>query len=194
MSDSNLHAIVLAGGASTRFGSPKQLIRLHGRPLLHTIVARASEIAGQSVSVVLGANASELSPLLRHSPASLVINRGWQEGIASSIRAAVARLPPSCEGALLVLIDQPAVTAADLQRLVAAWRRQPDAMAAAQFSSTVGAPAIFPRALFPALLELRGDRGAQLLLQRHPDRVVRVPIEGAALDVDTPEDLLQLGT
>ena len=60
---------------------------------MHTVVSRAVEVAGHSVTVVLGANAADLAPLLSHTPASIVINRDWSEGMASSIRAGVARLP-----------------------------------------------------------------------------------------------------
>lgn len=142
--------------------------------------------------VVLGARADELAPLLTHSPASVVINRDWREGISSSIRAGVARLPPSCTGVLLVLADQAAVTAEDLQRLASAWRRQTEYVAAAVYSGTLGVPAIFPRSRFRDLAELRGDIGARKLLHRDPDRLVRVAMDSAALDIDTPEDLLAL--
>lgn len=187
-----LHVIVLAAGASTRFGSPKQLVRVEGRPLLHTAVAHAVEIAGQAVTVVLGANAAELAPLLRHSPASVIINRDWSEGLGSSLRLGVSRLPSSCEGVLVMLADQPAVTADDLRRLVEPWRRQPDYVVAAFYDSTTGVPAIFPRSMFSSLTELRGDQGARALIHRNRDRVVRVPMAGAAIDIDTPEDLLKL--
>lgn len=187
-----LHAIVLAAGASTRFGSAKQLVRIAGRPMLHATVTRAVEVAGNAVIVVLGARAEELAPLLSHSPASIVINRDWREGLASSIRAGVARLPAACSGAMLLLADQAAVTAEDLRRLAGAWRRQTTYVAAAVYGSTVGVPAIFPRATFPDLLQLRGDQGARALIQRNPDRVVRVPMESAGVDIDTPEDLLAI--
>jgi molybdenum cofactor cytidylyltransferase len=190
----SLHAIVLAAGASTRFGSPKQLVRVDGRPLLHAAVARAVEVAGHAVSVVLGAHAADLAPLLRHSAASIVINRDWSEGMASSIRAGVSRLPGSCGGVMLVLADQAAVTAEDLRRLATNWRRQPNYIVAAQYGSTLGAPAIFPASSFRDLAELRGDRGAQSLFKRNPDRVVRVPMDSASIDIDTPEDLLRLET
>jgi molybdenum cofactor cytidylyltransferase len=189
-----LHAIVLAAGASSRFGSAKQLVRVGGRPLLHTAVARAADVAGTAVSVVLGARAAELTPLLTHSAASVVINRSWREGIASSIRAGVARLPPSCTAVLLLLVDQAAVTGEDLKRLVGAWRRQPEHIVAARYGTTTGVPAIFPRSSFSDLQALRGDMGARALLQRNPDRVVRVPMPSAALDIDTPEDLLKLSS
>jgi len=190
----SLHAIVLAAGASTRFGSPKQLVRVDGRPLLHAAVARAVEVAGHAVSVVLGAHAADLAPLLRHSAASIVINRDWSEGMASSIRAGISRLPGSCGGVMLVLADQAAVTAEDLRRLATNWRRQPQYIVAAQYGSTLGAPAIFPASSFRDLAELRGDRGAQSLFKRNPDRVVRVPMDSASIDIDTPEDLLRLET
>jgi len=189
-----LHAIVLAAGASSRFGSAKQLVRVAGRPLLHTAVARAAEVAGTAVIVVLGARAAELTPLLKHSQSSVVVNRDWREGLASSIRTGVARLPASCTAALLMLVDQAAVTAEDLKRLVSAWRRQPEYIAAARYGSTTGVPAIFPRSTFSELQSLRGDVGARVLLQRNPDRIVRVPIASAAIDIDTPEDLLKLGS
>jgi molybdenum cofactor cytidylyltransferase len=188
----SLHAIVLAGGASTRFGSAKQLVRIGDRPLLSLVAGRASEVVGQALLIVLGAKAAELTPLLKHSGGSTVVNRDWREGLASSIRTGVARLPPSCAGVMLVLADQACVTAEDLRRLAGAWRRQPLCIAAAQYGGTVGAPAIFPRHLFGELSDLRGDNGARVLLKRHPDSLVKVPMTSAAFDLDTPDDLLEL--
>jgi molybdenum cofactor cytidylyltransferase len=189
---SHVHVVVLAAGASTRFGATKQLVRVNGRPLMHTVVSRAVELAGHSVTVVLGANASELSPLLKHTPASIAVNRDWSEGIASSIRAGLAHVPTTADGVLIALADQAAVTIEDLRRLAGAWRRDPAGIAAAQYAGGVGVPAIFPRWCFRELNELRGDRGAQVLLQRHVDRLVRLQMPSAELDIDRPEDLLAL--
>ncbi len=192
--EEGLYAIVLAAGASTRFGSAKQLARIAGRPLLHTTVSRAVALTGSATFVVLGARAVELAPLLKHTPASIIINHHWREGIASSIRAGVERLPAACAAVMLVLADQVAVTTEDLRRLASAWRRQPEHIAAALYAGTVGVPAIVPRSRFGELAELRGDVGARRVLQRSPDRLVRVPMESAALDIDTPEDLLAIET
>jgi molybdenum cofactor cytidylyltransferase len=188
----SVHVVVLAAGASTRFGSPKQLVRVNGRPLLHLAVSRAVEVAGQAVTVVLGANAAALAPLLRHTPAAVVINRDWAEGMGSSVRVGISRVPAAADAALLMLADQPAVTAEDLRRLVATWRRQPQCLVAAHYAGTVGVPAIFPREDFTALCALRGDAGARALLKRGGDRLVRVALQSAAIDIDTPEDLLKL--
>ena len=187
-----LHVVVLSAGASTRFGSPKQLVRLHGRPLLHLAVSRAVEVAGQSVTVVLGANAAELAPLLRHTPAAVIVNRDWAEGLGSSVRAGILRVPATADAVLLMLADQPAVTAEDLRRLAGAWRRQPQYIVAAHYDGITGVPAIFPREDFRALAGLRGDAGARTLLKRGGERVIRVPLQAAAIDIDTPEDLLNL--
>src|SRR5581483_1584406 len=167
----SLHAVVLAAGGSSRFGSAKQLVRIGDRPLLSLIAGRTAEVVGHSLIVVLGAAAAELSPLLRHSAGSVVINRNWREGLASSIRAGVSRLPASAAGVMLVLADQACVTAEDLRRLAGVWRRQPQCLVAARYGATVGVPAIFPQYLFGELSELKGDTGARALIKRHADRV-----------------------
>jgi molybdenum cofactor cytidylyltransferase len=187
-----LHAAILAAGASTRFGSPKALVRLGGEPVLHRAVANASRIAGHSVTVVLGSHAQEIAPALRQRAVSIALNRGWEEGIASSIRVAVRTAPPGSPGLLLMLADQVAVTADDLKRLHAVWRRHPILIAAALHGGAPGLPAIFPQWAFAQLLSLRGDGDPRRVLRHSVDRVVRLPMPNAAVDLDTPEDLLTL--
>lgn len=127
--------------------------------------------------------------LLKHSPASVIVNRQWEEGLAASIRCGIAALPPACDAVLLLLADQVGVTGDDLKRLLSAWKGQDGVLAASLYSGTIGVPAIFPRWCFPELMALRGDHGARNLLLRHADRLVRVPMPNAALDLDTPEQL-----
>src|SRR5512137_782466 len=190
--DAGLHAAILAAGAGTRFGAPKQLVRLRGESVLHELVASAGSIAGQSVTVVLGAHAREITPALRQRAVSTVVNRGWEEGLASSVRAAVHSAPPGSGALLLMLADQVAVTADDLRRLHASWRRHPVLIAAALYEGAPGLPAIFPRWAFSDLLDLRGERDPRTVLRRNIDRVVRVPMSNAGIDLDTPDDLLQV--
>jgi molybdenum cofactor cytidylyltransferase len=187
-----VHAIVLAAGASSRFGSPKQLARINGQPLLQRVLSLAADQFGPAVTVVLGAHAAEISATLPSGSASIVINRAWQEGLASSIRAGVQHLPGACDGALMLLADQPLVGAEGLRRLVTAWRRAPRQIVASLYSGTTGVPAIFPRWCFEDLRALRGDQGARIVLRRHPDHLVRLEHPEAALDIDYPEDLLDV--
>lgn len=192
MTNDSLHVLVLAAGASVRLGQPKQLVRVGGRPALHSVVSQATAIAGHAVTVVIGAHAAELTHLLQHSGVSLIVNRNWEEGMASSIRFGIAALPPACDAVLIQLGDQVAVTADDLRRLVSAWRGEDSVIAAAMYRGTVGVPAIFPRWCFSELSQLRGDVGAKSILDRYRDRVARVAMPNAALDLDTAEDLARL--
>jgi molybdenum cofactor cytidylyltransferase len=187
-----LHILVLAAGASTRLGQPKQLVQLGGRPALHIVVSNAVAVAGSTVSVVVGANARDLTYMLAHSPVSIVVNRHWEEGIAASIRAGLAAAPPACEALMILLGDQVAVTADDLRRLQDAWKGEEGSIAASVYGRQVGVPAIFPRTFFSELAELRGDQGARAILERNAYRLLRVPVPNAAVDLDTPEDLAAL--
>jgi len=189
-----LHAIVLAAGASRRFGSPKQLVRVDGQSLLQRAIAHASGLLGSAVTVVLGAHAAEIAETLPPGNAGILINRNWQEGIASSIRTAVQRLPGACDGVMLMLADQPLVGSETLSRLITAWRRQPRQIVASRYGSVTGVPAIFPRWCFGDLAALRGDQGARIVLRRYADNVVRLAHPEAAVDIDYPEDLLDIPT
>lgn len=186
------HILVLAAGASSRLGQPKQLVKLAGRPALHIVVSNAVAVSGHAVTVVVGAHAREMTHLLAHSPASVIVNRHWEEGMASSLRFGVASLPPACQAVMVLLGDQVAVTADDLKRLVSAWQGEESMIAASVYDQRIGVPAIFPRLSFSELAELRGDEGARRVLERTNYRLVHVPMANAAIDLDTPEDLAAL--
>ncbi|MET0498320.1 MAG: nucleotidyltransferase family protein [Steroidobacteraceae bacterium] len=188
----DLHVLVLAAGASTRLGQPKQLVRLGGRPALHMVVSTAVAVAGPAVTVVVGAHARDLSYLLAQTASSVVVNRHWEEGMGSSLRVGVKSLPPGCEAVLVLLGDQVAVTSDDLKRLISGYYGQEGSVAAATYERHVGVPAIFPRSCFSDLAALRGDEGARAIIQRNQSRLVRVPMPNAAVDLDTPEDLAAL--
>jgi molybdenum cofactor cytidylyltransferase len=188
-----LHALVLAAGASRRFGAIKQLATVDGQPLLQRVLARAC-VAADRTWVVLGAHAAQLTPLVRQCAASVVINANWVEGIASSIRAGVHHLPKTCAGVMLLLGDQARIESEDLQRLARAWRAAPHSIVAASHGRVRGAPAIFPQRWFGALEQLRGDEGARALIARHGATVIAVEMPNAAFDLDTAEDLAELAT
>jgi len=186
------HILVLAAGASRRLGQPKQLVKIGGRPALHLVVSNAVAVAGYGVTVVLGSQARDMTRLLAHSPASVIINRHWEEGMASSLRFGISSLPPATDAVMILLGDQVAITADDLKRLCDAWKGEESVIAASVYEQRVGVPAIFPRVTFSELLELRGDQGARKVLERNSYRLVRVPMPNAAIDLDTPEDLARV--
>ena len=182
-------AVLLAAGGAVRMGRSKLLLAAEGRSL----VRRAAEAACASrcrpvVVVVLGADARALAGELAGLRVRPVINPLWRSGLASSIRMGIRSLPRSCEAAVLLLADQPRVGAAEIDRLICAWLRSGRPVAAASYGGTVGAPAVFERRLFPALLALRGDAGARQLLRGLGDRVEKVPLDEGAEDLDRWEE------
>jgi CTP:molybdopterin cytidylyltransferase MocA/xanthine/CO dehydrogenase XdhC/CoxF family maturation factor len=187
---STLHLMLLAAGSSSRFGSPKQLADIAGRPMLARALDTLLQLERRHpVAVVLGANAELLEPLVRDVPVTVAFNPDHASGMASSIRVGLAHAPPDARGVLIALADQVAVTTDDLRRLIARWEQQPERIVAAHYADTTGVPAIFPADLFPELSELQGDRGARAVLARYPGRVTGVAMPSAARDIDTSADL-----
>lgn len=174
-------AIVLAAGSSTRLGRPKQLLTLDSE----TLVARATRIAREAVGEVLVVIPTWGGGAGWPDDAPTVVNHHADEGVASSIRLGVG----ACDGdVLLVLCDQPRITAAHLRALVDA--NAP--IAATAYAGIVGVPAYFSRIYRSELLALRRDVGARRILEAHRDLVAAIPFEDAAIDIDTEEDARNL--
>lgn len=176
-------AVVLAAGASTRLGKPKQLVAIAGETLLERAVHTAREAGCSPVVVVLGARHIEILEHSKLGNAVPVINSEWMEGMASSIRLGVTTLGSVAgvvEGVLLLACDQPAATASHLRALMTSHE-----MIASAYAGRRGVPAYFPASAFAGLLELRGDRGARELLQTA--KAINLP--DGEVDVDTVEDL-----
>lgn len=191
-------AILLAAGASTRLGQPKQLLRLPafgGETLLDHAVALARASGAAPIFVVLGAHAEEISVECDLLDCILVHNEAWAEGMASSLRVGMAGVlehAPAASGAMVMVCDQPGLTAQHLRCLLDAHAADVNIISASRYTGRTGVPAIFPRALFPALLELQGDQGARALLQQTGTAVHAIDFSGGELDLDSPEDLARL--
>jgi CTP:molybdopterin cytidylyltransferase MocA len=180
----SIAAVVLAAGASTRLGEPKQLVVLGGETLLERAVRVAREAGCQPLVVVVGAEHVKMLGNSVMGDVVTVINDKWQEGMASSIRLGVRELEVAAkdaEGVLLMTCDQPAVTAKHLFHLTLLRAE----VKASRYAGKNGVPAFFPKKYFSKLTELKGDAGARELLAeaRYEE------LENGELDVDTVEDL-----
>jgi len=178
-------AVILAAGASTRLGEPKQLITIHGETLLARSIRIAQESGVDQVFAVLGANLEQLRPQAHIAP--IIENPLWQQGMATSVRAGVSAAS-AFDAILLLTCDQPAVTPFHLAQLLVA-SGEGKHIAASTYAERTGIPAIFPQKYFSDLLALEGDQGARNLLREHQHEVVKVVLENGELDLDTPESL-----
>jgi molybdenum cofactor cytidylyltransferase len=186
--DLGVAAIVLAAGASSRLGRMKQLLLFGGKPLVRHVVDAAAAAACSPVVVVVGAEAGSVREALAGSQALAVENPEWREGIASSLRRGINALPGQVDAAIVLLCDQPAVSPALLQSLVATQRYTGQAIVACRWDHAIGPPALFLRERFPALLALSGDVGARSILRGAGDGATLVDFPDGHFDVDTPAD------
>ena len=179
--------VVLAAGAGTRFGGRKQVAVLDGRPLLAHVVSvlQASPLAARVV--VLGADADDIAGEVDLSGVRAVRCPGWSEGQSASLRCGLDAVPDA-DAVVVLLGDQPWVSARAVAAVVAARVEGADAVRAS-YGGAPGHPVLLERSLFPALRALRGDVGARDVLC--DAAVADVPCDGLGdpRDVDTPADL-----
>jgi molybdenum cofactor cytidylyltransferase len=186
--DNNVYAILLAAGASSRLGSPKQLLNWHNRPLLAHSIGQAQAVLSERVIVVLGANSDAIQTAVDLSAVKIIANPDWQQGVASSIRAGVQALSDTATAALILLCDQPLINADHLQALLNVWQDNQHHIVASQYPNSVGVPALFPADYFPSLLALTGDKGAKALLTKFADKLLTISLPEAELDIDNSAD------
>jgi len=187
-----LDAVVLAAGFATRFGGGKLLAPYDGGVLLDGALRAAVAAPVRSVTLVTGAEAERVAAAARAFDREIRIVQAadFAEGLAASLRAGVASLPPDSAGVFVFLGDMPRVPAAVLRPLAAALSAGASA-AAPMFEGRRGNPVLIGRALFPELLRLTGDEGARRVLQGLGDRLalVEAPDDGVLFDVDEPHQL-----
>jgi molybdenum cofactor cytidylyltransferase len=190
--------VVLAAGGSSRMGQPKQLlpfgrgtlVQAAVRPFLQApSVGRVIVVVGYHAEAVLRAVAID-------ERVTIVENRGWREGMASSIRTAMRWVSPRTDAILLGLGDQPRVPVAVIERLCAGFRTARSSTQALipTFHGRRGHPVLLAGRLREALLHLDGDEGARGLIRSLTDGVQEVPVQspGVLLDCDTPEEYAAL--
>ena len=185
-----LGVFVMAAGASSRFGSPKQLASINGTPMLLHSVNRIQHTAITQKSCVLGANAEQVSAIL---PSDVKVYRSvnWQDGLSASLRVASTNLPDNCTHVLIALGDQIAISTTEYHQLIEHSIQNPNHIVCARYAGRNGVPAIFPVSYMPQLKSLSGDKGAGQLLNMSVE-VETLDFDSAAHDIDTPDDLLRV--
>ena len=188
--------IVLAAGASHRFGQNKLLIPLGGHAVLYHALQAALTAPLDPVILVLGYESDKaLQALkeLRGSPKLRVLkNSHWAQGRAESLKLGLAAVPAHAPGAVVFLGDMPLVTPALIARVVQAFLRA-HTLCFPIYRGLPGRPVAIPRELFGEFAQLCGDASGLPILQKYWERAIKIELtpdeEPTQWDIDTPEDL-----
>ncbi len=181
--------IVLAAGASERFGSPKQLLDWNGTPFIRVVVETAIQSGLNPVVVVTGASNTRVEEVLSGLPIKIAYNQSWQEGQASSIRVGITKaLEDKVGSALFLLCDQPQVDVNTIKKIIEKHRVTRSDIVAATVNGQRANPVLFDANTFKDLLHLEGNQGGRALFTRYPYQTISSDNDLLLLDVDTTTD------
>ncbi len=187
--------VILAAGASSRLGQPKQLLEFQGTTLIRHITQIAVSAVNKPVVVMLGAHCSLIHSQLAHLPVHVVYNPDWSQGMTSSLRKGLMALlyfSPDTEGVIFAVCDQPYITPDLFLEMIATGSKSEKPIVACQYDKVLGTPVLFKKEYFDELLALKDSEGARQLLQTHPESIEAVPFPLGNFDIDTMQDYTTL--
>lgn len=182
--------VILAAGASSRLGSPKQNMMYNGKTLLQHAIYTALQVT-DDVMVVLGANSEAIGKTIFDQSVQILHNSRWECGMSASLHKAIdhiQRHQPDVTHVLFMVCDQPLINDQHLLALKEAALTSYRGIVATNYRNTTGVPAIFSKKYFTDILDLSGDEGARKIIKDNADDVWAIPFERASIDVDTVED------
>lgn len=186
--------IILAAGEGSRMGRTKQLLPFRGRTMLECVVESALASSLHRVIVVLGHQADAIEPLLKERGVTIAMNPGYDKGQSSSLKAGLRALTEESEAALFLLGDQPLITTATIDLILAAYEASPSPIVQPVFAGRRGNPVLFSRETFARIEALNADSGARALFDGYAGRILTVPVSDPSIhfDIDTEEDYRRL--
>jgi len=190
-SKSKIGAVILAAGGSSRFQQPKQLIMFRSKSFVRRVIDATREAGCSPVVVVIGSDGERVVRELEGTNAISVENKGWQQGIGSSIRIGVQGLidhAPDIDAIVLLVCDQPEVNADTIRNLITLREQTNKSIVASSYADTLGVAALFDRSFFQELLSLANEAGAKSIILRNRQRVAEFDFPQGAVDIDTRED------
>lgn len=186
--------VILAAGEGTRMGRTKQLLPFRGKSILECVVDSALASSLHQIVVVLGHQADLLIPLLENRAVDTVVNSDYRLGQSSSLKAGLRAVNGDVEAVLFLLGDQPLVTPALIDRILAAYATSLNLIVMPVFDGKRGNPVLFSRETFCRFEALRDDCGARPLFEEYAGNILALTVCDQAIhfDIDTEDDYLRL--
>ena len=186
----NISGLLLAAGLSTRMGEPKQLLPFGESTIVETVVDNMLAAKFDTVIVVVGHRAEQIQKQLGTRPIKIVFNPDYREGMLTSAQAGIRVLEDS-DAFALMLVDQPFITTALIDRVVDAYVYTEKGIALPSYHYKRGHPVIFDRKYTRDILALDTDSGGvRTLFKKYNDDIhyVIVDTDSVLRDIDNPED------
>ena len=186
--------IILAAGASTRFGQPKQLLRLKDRCLLEWVLDAALNSELSKIILVLGYAHQKIQQALgnklQHAKLRIEVNPDYRKGQSHSLQVGLSSVINAFPAVMFLLADQPLVDAPTLNCLLNRFWSADKDIGIPTFCGRRGSPSIFSQKFYKHIMEIKGDIGARQIIKTHPERVLEIEVKNPLffLDIDTPED------
>ena len=183
--------VILAGGASTRLGRPKQLLQYRGKTLLNHAVNEAINAKADAVVVILGKNADLFEGEIDKQEVHVVINKDWKEGMASSVRLgldSLLKIKPYIDAVIFMVCDQPHISSSVLNQLITKQQKTTKQIVTCHYGESIGPPALFHKKYFRDLAKLNGDVGERNIIEQNMHDVATISFPEGKIDIDTEED------
>lgn len=187
--------LILAAGASSRMGRPKQLLEFEGETLLTHVAKTAYNSKLSPTIVVLGANTELIKNSLNVPQLLIVTNKNWKEGMASSIVKGITFIKekyPEVDGIIIAVGDQPHISESQLYQLLEVQNTTGLPIAACSYAGVIGTPALFHQSVFTDLITLKGDIGAKKIIENRIQDVVTINFDQGIIDIDTEKEYQDL--
>lgn len=186
--------VVLAAGTSSRFGEPKQLLKLGGKSVLEWTLNACTGSKLERIYLILGYQHQQmlkaLSEKIQHPRLNVIVNRKYFKGQSTSLRAGIIEIRDSFPSVMFILGDQPFVDSLTLNHLLDCFWASEKNICVPFLKKQRGNPVIFSAIYYNKICRIRGDVGARSIIENHPDQVLRVPVKRSSFfhDIDTMND------
>ena len=183
--------VVLAAGMSIRFDGLKQLAKVKGKTLIQNALDSANKSKADYAYLVLGHGASEIVAKIKPGRMQILLNKDFERGLSTSLKASISNIPEDCSGVLFMAGDQPFVSTRRLDTMIDLFKMDSRKIVALGSGGEPRNPVVIPRTFFPEILALSGDIGAREIVRRHLDKTKLIDVrdEKVFLDIDTRPDL-----